>query len=208
MQLNRASFYQRDFKGLNAQAMQRRRPIQQDRPLLADLLQLIPYLGLLAIYHALGALDVVRIVVLHQTPHDERFEQLQRHLFRQAALVQLQRGADHNDRAAGVVDAFPQQVAAEAALLPLEHIAQALELALAAAADRPAPPPVVNQTIDRFLQHAFFVADDDIGRAEVKQPLETVVAVDDPPVQIVEIAGGEAPAIQLHHWTQLRRNHG
>jgi hypothetical protein len=40
----------------------------------------------------------------------------------QAALVQLELRADHDDRTAGVVDALAQQVLAEPALLALEHV--------------------------------------------------------------------------------------
>ena len=66
--------------------------------------------------------------------------------------------------------------------------------------------PVVDQTVDRLLQHALFVADDDIGRAEVEQTLETVIAVDHAAVKVVEVAGCEPPAVQLHHRAQFRRN--
>src|SRR5690606_24461606 len=42
---------------------------------------------------------------------------------------------------------------------------------------------------------------------EVEQALEPVVAVDDTPVQVVEVAGGEAATVELDHRTQVRRNH-
>src|SRR5919197_817443 len=45
------------------------------------------------------------------------------------------------------------------------------------------------------------------GRAEVQQPLEAVVAVDDAPVEVVEVRGGEAAAVELDHRAQLRRDH-
>jgi hypothetical protein len=44
---------------------------------------------------------------------------------------------------------------------------------------------VVEERVDRFLQHAFFVADDDVGRAQLKELLEAVVAVDDAAIEIV-----------------------
>jgi hypothetical protein len=50
-----------------------------------------------------------------QLAEDEGLEQLERHLLRQAALVQLERRADHDHRTAGVVDALAEQVLAEAA---------------------------------------------------------------------------------------------
>ena len=77
---------------------------------------------------------------------------------------------------------------------------------LACAGDVAAPAPVVEQRIDRFLQHALLVAHDDVGRAQLDQPLEAVVAVDDAAVEVVEIGGGEAAAVQRHQRPQLRRN--
>src|SRR5690606_139874 len=125
----------------------------------------------------------------HERMHDERLEKLERHLLGQATLVKLQLGTDHDDRAARIVNALAKQVLPETALLALEHVAEALELVIAAAADSTAAAAVVDKAIDGLLQHALLVADDDLGGAEVEQPLETVVAVDDAPVQVVQVAG-------------------
>src|SRR5690606_29990112 len=116
------------------------------------------------------------VVVFHQLGDDERPVELERHGLGQAALVQLELGANDDDRAAGVVYALAEQVAAEAALLALEHVAEALELAAAAAAERLAALAVVNEAVHRFLEHALLVAHDNIGRAELQQALEAVVA--------------------------------
>src|SRR6185295_16955083 len=43
--------------------------------------------------------------------------------------------------------------------------------------------------------------------AEIQQPLETVVAVDDTAVQVVEVAGREAATVELHHRAQFGRDH-
>src|SRR5439155_21876609 len=51
---------------------------------------------------------------------DERLEELERHLLRQSALMQLQFGTDDNHRAARVIHALAEQVLTEAALLALE----------------------------------------------------------------------------------------
>jgi hypothetical protein len=55
---------------------------------------------------------------------DERLEQLERHLLRQPALIQLQLGTNDDDRPAGIVDALAEQVLAEAPLLALERVGQ------------------------------------------------------------------------------------
>ena len=73
--------------------------------------------------------------------------------------------------------------------------------------DRTPAAAVVDQRVDRFLQHALFVLDDDLGRVELEQPLEPVVAIDDAAIEIVEVGRGEAAAVELHHRAQLGRDH-
>ena len=131
----------------------------------------------------------------------------ERHLLRQAALMQLEFGPDHDDRAAGIVDALAQQVLAEPALLALEHVGERLQRPLVGAGDDAAAAAVVEQRVDRLLQHALLVAHDDVGRAQLDEPLQPVVAVDDAAVEVVEIGGGEAAAVERHQRAQLRRDH-
>ncbi len=73
----------------------------------------------------LACLTVAETALGVEARVDERLEQLERHLLRQAALVQLQLRADDDDRAAGIVDALAEQVLAEAALLALQHVGRA-----------------------------------------------------------------------------------
>src|SRR2546422_147297 len=62
--------------------------------------------------------------------------------------------------------------------------------------------------VARLLEHALLVVDDDLGRAEVEQPAEPVVAVDDAAVQVVEVGRGEPAAVELHHRAQVGRDDG
>src|SRR5690606_17296369 len=195
------------FERLDAQAVQGRRPVEQDGVLGDDFLQHVPHHGPGPLHHAFGALDVLRMVQVDQALHHERLEQLQRHLLGQAALVQLELRADHDDRAARVVDALTQQVLAEPSLLALEHVGQGLERTVARTGDGAAAAAVVEQRVNGLLEHALLVVDDDLGRAEVEKPLEPVVAVDDPTVQVVQVGGGEAATVELNHGTQVRRDH-
>ena len=71
----------------------------------------------------------------------------------------------------------------------------------------PAAAAVVEQGVDGLLQHPLLVVDDDLGRAEVEQALEAVVPVDHAPVEVVEVGGREAAAVELDHRPQLRRDH-
>ena len=207
MQLDRLAFDQHRLERLNAQPMQRRGAVQQDGMLADDFFQDIPDLGLLLLHQLLGLLDGLAEALGLKPRIDERLEQLERHLLGQAALMQLQFGADHDDRTAGIVDALAQQVLAEAALLAFQHVGQRLQRTLVGAGDDTAAAAIVEQGVDRFLQHALFVAHDDVGRLQLDQALEAVVAVDDAAIQVVQVGGGETAAIQRHQRAQFRRDH-
>ena len=72
--------------------------------------------------------------------------------------------------------------------------------------DGAAAAAVVEQRVDRLLQHALLVADDDVGRVQLHQALQAVVAVDDAPVEVVQVGGGEAAAVERHERAEVRRN--
>jgi len=144
-----------------------------------DLLEHVPNFGDHRVDELLRRLDVLNLTALDEAAHDERLEQLQGHQLRQAALVQAKLRPRDDHRTAGVVDTLAEEVLAEAALLALEHVRQRLQRAVARPRHRPATPAVVEEGVDGLLQHALLVVDDDLGRAEVEQPLEPVVAVDD-----------------------------
>ena len=207
MQLDRLAFDQHRLERLDAQAMQRRGAVEQDGMLADDFFQDIPDFGLFLFDQLLGLLDGLAEALGFQARIDERLEQLQRHLLGQAALVQLQFRTDHDDRTAGIVDALAQQVLAEAALLALQHVGERLQRALVGAGDDAAAAAIVEQRIHRFLQHALFVAHDDVRRLQFDQALEAVVAVDDAAIQVVQVGGREAAAIQRHQRAQFRRDH-
>ncbi len=82
-----------------------------------------------------------------------------------------------------------------------------LQRPLVGAGDHAAAAAVVEQRIDRLLQHALLVAHDDVGRAQLDQPLEPVVAVDHPAVEVVQVRGREAAAVERHQRPQLGRDH-
>src|SRR3546814_10595470 len=96
-----------------------------------------------------------------------------------------------------IVDALAEQVLAETALLALEHVGQRFQRTLVGAGDRAAASAVVEQRVDRFLQHALLVADDDVRRAQFHQPFQAVVAVDDATVEVVEVRRSEEHTSEL-----------
>ena len=90
MQLDRLALDQHRLEGLNAQAVQRRRAVEQHRMLVDHLLEHVPDLGDHRVDHLLGGLDVLHGLALDELVHHERLEELERHLLRQPALMQLQ----------------------------------------------------------------------------------------------------------------------
>ena len=170
-------------------------------------LQGVPHGGGALVHFLLGGLDVAD-AALHQLLHDEGPEQLNGHLLGHAALVDLQLGAHHDDGTAGVVHPLAQQVLAEPALLALEQVGQGLEGPVVGSGDGAAPAAVVDEGVHRLLEHPLLVAHDDVRRVELDEPLQAVVPVDHPAVQVVQIGGGEPSAVQLHHGAQLRGNDG
>ena len=64
----------------------------------------------------------------------------------------------------------------------------------------------VEQGVHGLLQHPPFVAHDDLGRVQFDQPLEAAVAIDHPPVCVVQVRGHETTTVDRHQTTQLRRD--
>ena len=207
MNLDGLAFHQHRLEGLNAQAVQGGSAVEQNGMVLDDLFENVPHHRVLLLDQFLGLLDGGAMAALFQAVIDEGLEQLERHLLGQTALVQFQLRTDHDDRAAGIIHALAEQVLAEAALLAFERVGERLERAVVGAAQHAAAAAVVEQRVDGFLQHALFVAHDHVGRVQLHQLLQPVVAVDDAAVEVVEIGGGEAAAIQRHQRAQFRRNH-
>jgi hypothetical protein len=66
---------------------------------------------------------------------------------------------------------------------------------------------VVEQRVNGLLQHPLLVVDDDLRRTQVDEPLEPVVPVDHPAVEIVEVRRRKPATVELHHGTQVWRDH-
>ncbi len=132
-----------------------------------DVFENVPNDRLLLLDHFLGLLDGGAVPLRFELVIDERLEELERHFLGQTALVEFQFRADDDDGTARIVHALAEKVLAEAALLALERIAEGLEWAVVGAAQNAAAAAVVKQSVNGFLQHALFVADDDVGRAQV-----------------------------------------
>src|SRR6266542_1415691 len=189
------------LEGLNTQAVESRRAVQEHRMLRDDLLEDVPHLRPLLLHELLGRLDGRGDAPLLQLAEDEGLEELEGHLLRQTALVELEVRPHHDHGAPGIVHALAEEVLPEAALLALEGVGERLEGPVVRARDDPAAPPVVEQRVHRLLEHPLLVPDDDLGRPQLHQPLQPVVPIDDAPVEIVEVRGGETAAVQGHERT-------
>ena len=205
---DRLALDQNRFEGLNPDPVQRRRPVEEHRVIADDVLEHLVHLWVVLLDDLLGPLDRLRFAPLLQLVDDEGLEQLDGHRLGQAALVQLQLGTHDDHRAARVVHPLSEKVLAETSLLPLQHVGQRLQRPLAPAADRLGAPAVVEEGVDRLLQHPFLVPEDDLGRPHVDQLLETVVAIDDAAVEIVEVGGGEPSSVEGDEGPQVGRDDG
>ena len=207
MNADRFAFDEQRLESLDRKTVQGRRAVEQHRVALGDFFEDVPDFRRLALDHLLRAAHGVDVAEFLEAANDERLEQNERHLLRQTALVQLQLRPDDDDGTARVIDALAEQVLAETSALALEHVAERFQRAIAGAGDGAAMAAVVEQRIDRFLQHALFVADDDVRRLELEQVLQPVVAVDDAAIKIVQIGGREPAAFERNERTQIRRDH-
>ena len=113
------AFDQRRFERLNAEAVKGWSAVQENRMLADDVLENVPNDRLLLLDHLLGLLDGRAVTLSFELVIDEGLEELERHLLREAALVELQLGTHDDDRAPGIVHALAEQVLAEAALFAL-----------------------------------------------------------------------------------------
>src|SRR5215470_9286721 len=123
-----------------------------------NLVENIPNLGLFFFDQLLGLLDGSRKAFGIEPRINERLEQLECHLFRQTALMQLELGADHDDVATRIVDAFAEQVLPEATLLAFEHIGKRLEWPFVGAGDDATTTTVVEQRVNSLLEHPLLIA--------------------------------------------------
>ena len=206
VELDGLAFHEQGLEGLNAETVQRRGAVQQNRVFLDHVGEDVPHDQLFALHHLLRALDGGGVASFFKFGIDEGLEEFEGHLLGQAALMELQVRAHDDDGTAGVVHALAEQVLTEAALLALDHVGEGLQGTSVGARDGATAAAVVEQRVHGFLEHALFVADDDVGGSELHQALQTVVAVDDAAVEVVQVGGGETAAVERNEGTQFRRN--
>ena len=207
VEADRLAFHQHRLERLDRKAVERRGAVEEHGLVLDHLVQHVPHLGRLALDHLARRTHRVADALVLERTDDERLEETERHLLRETTLRQLELGADHDHGTAGVVHALAEEVLAEAARLALQDLGEGLERTVAGAGHRASVASVVEHRVHRLLEHALLVADDHVRRLEREQVLETVVAVDHAAVEVIQVGGREAAALERDERTQLRRNY-
>ncbi|MNO59111.1 hypothetical protein D3C76_496910 [compost metagenome] len=203
---NSMPFHQDRFKCLDPQSVKGRCAVQQNRMLLNNVFKHIPDFRAYTFNFTFCTLDVMGEALVNEFFHYERLEQFERHFFRQTALVHLQIRADNDNGTTRIVNAFTKQVLAETPLFTFQHVAERFERTVTRTCYRTAAAPVVNQGIYSFLQHTLLVLHDNIRSTQIQQSLQTVVPVNYTAIQIIKVGRCKTAAIELNHWTELRRN--
>ena len=195
-------------KGLDRDSVEGRGAVEENRVAGHNLVKHIPDILAALLNPLLRVADGVDLAHVAETADDEGLEEAEGHLLRKPALVDVEFGTDDDDRAPGIVHALSEEVLAEAPLLSLEHVGEGLEGAVSGACDGAAVAAVVHKRVNGLLEHPLFVADDDRGRRDLEEVLESAVAVDDPAVEVVQVAGGEAASFEWDEGAQIRWDDG
>ncbi len=91
----------------------------------------------------------------------------------------------------------------EASAFAFDHVGERLQRSLVGAGHGFATTAIIKQGIHGLLQHALFIAHDDVRRLQFQKTTQTVVTVDHPTIEVVQVGGGEASAIQRNERAQF-----
>jgi len=70
----------------------------------------------------------------------------------------------------------------------------------------PATPAIVKQGVNCFLQHSLFISDDQFWCLEFDQLFQTVIAIDNTTIEIIQIRSSKSATVQSDQWPQIRRD--
>ena len=120
--------------------------------------------------------------------------------------MQFESRADHNDTSCRIVDPLSEKVFAKSSLFTFDHVGQRFQGAIAASQHGAFAPIVVEQCVDRLLQHSLFISNDDFWSVQVDKFSEAIVSVDDPTIKIIQVAGREVARVEQDQWAKVGRN--
>ena len=193
------------LKRLNTESVKCRSTVKQYRVIFNYVFENIPYLIFSVFYKSFRTLYIMAKIFLNQSFHNERFEKFQRHFFRKPALIKFKFRSDDDNRTSRIVDTFTEKILTETALFTAEHSAERFKVTAARSRYGFASTAVIDKSVNCFLQHSLFVADDDIRSTELGKFLKTVITIYNSAVQIVKVACRISAAVKLNHRTEFRR---
>ncbi len=193
---NSFSFNQDWLKCKNGKPVKRRGTVKKHCVATSYLFQHVPYFLGLALNQLLGRANGMHIAKLFQTANNKRLKKNQRHFLGQSALVYLQLRSNHNHRAARVIDTLAQKVLPKASTLALEHIAQRFQVTIANCRNGTPMAAIVQQSVHSLLQHPLFISNNHFWCFQVQQIFQTVVAVNNTPIQIIQVRSRKAAPFQ------------
>ncbi len=113
-------------------------------------------------------------------------------------------GTDNNNRPARIVNTLAKQILPETPLLAFEHIRQGLERPLVSSGNNPAAPAIVEQDINSLLQHPLLITNNNIGCVKFQQTFESVITINNPSVEVIQIGGGKTAAFKWNKRAKIR----
>src|SRR6478609_2011844 len=140
---NGLSSHAHAFERLDTKPVKRWSAIQQYGVIFDDFFQDVPHNGILTFHHFLGGLHGGAMSTLFEPVIDEWLKQLERHLLRQAALMQMQLRPDDDDRASGIINTLPEQILPEPSLFSLQGIRERFQGSIVRTAENAAASSVV-----------------------------------------------------------------
>ena len=192
------------MESLDREFVECRRTVEKHRILIDNLLEALPDHIVTIFDHFFGLLKSRRIAFFFQFGHEVWFEKLQCHQFRQTTLIHAKIRTYNDDGTSRKVDTFPKEVLAKTSLFPFDDLTQRLQRSFIGTLDGIATAAVIDESIHGFLEHTLFVAHDNIGRIQIHEAFETLVAVYDAAIKVVHVTNGKFPSIECHEWTEIR----
>ena len=146
-------------------------------------------------------LNRLGVVMCLESFNNKRLEQFHCHPFRNTTLVQPQFRTNNDNTPSRVVNPFSEKVLTEPPDFAFQNISEGFQGTIARTGYTSTVSSVVEERIDCFLQHPFFVSENHLWRAELYQLTESIVTINDTPIEIIEITRSEASALKRDQWT-------
>ena len=143
-----------------------------------DFFQNIPDNRLLSFDHFARLFNCRGVRVAFEFVVDKRFEKFQSHFLRQTALVQFEFRSDDDHRTSRIIHTFSEKILTKTTLFSFQSSRKRFERTIIRAAQNSPASAVIEQSVNCFLQHSLFIANDNFRCAQFNQFFQTIVSVD------------------------------